>query len=316
VPGLAFAEGLAGLAERANKLAVIRSMCHAAAPIHETGLQLLHTGRLAHKGQQFPSFGSVVAGALGPRRAAPAYVVLPRLLADTGVNTWRGQGAGMLGDEYEPLTGARTLGIGGEDGEGWLPGDPRQPEEPPAVRRMYGDSRFGRLCLRARQLVEAGVRVVVVNLFDTLAGQPTWDAHGAGLSPATVFDYRDRLCPQFDRALSALLDDLEQRKLLDDTLVVATGEFGRTPRINDSAGRDHWPAVWSAVLAGGGIHGGHVLGSSDRSGAQPTDRPVHPGELTATIYHVLGLELEPAPVAADTAAPVAVPHEPVHELFT
>jgi uncharacterized protein (DUF1501 family) len=163
--------------------------------------------------------------------------------------------------------------------------------------------------------VEAGVRTVVVNLFDTLAGQPTWDAHGAGLSPATVFDYRDWLCPQFDRAMSALLDDLDQRKLLDDTLVVATGEFGRTPRLNGSAGRDHWPAVWSAVLAGGGISGGQVLGASDRIGAQPIDRPVHPGELMATMYRVLGLALESVPGTGESLPPSAPQHQPLDELF-
>jgi hypothetical protein len=289
VPGVAFSEGFPGLAERAAKLAVIRSLTHDAAPIHETGLQLLHTGRLARKGQRYPAFGAIAARELGPRRGVAPYVVLPRLLADTGVNAWRGQGAGLLGHEYEPLTGPETLSVGAEDPDAWLPSDLGAPEEPHGIHRMYGETRFGRLCLRARQLVEAGVRVVVVNLFDVLSGQVTWDAHGRGSSPGTTFDYRDTLCPQLDRALAGLLDDLEQRGLLEDTLVVATGEFGRTPRVNDCSGRDHWPGVWSALLAGGGIAGGRVLGASDRLGSVPVDRPVHPAEVTATMLRVLGV---------------------------
>ncbi|HUG94378.1 MAG TPA: DUF1501 domain-containing protein [Planctomycetaceae bacterium] len=293
VPGLAFSEALPGLAERATKLTVIRSLSHDAAPIHETGLQLLHTGRLARHGRRYPAFGSVVARELGPRRGVAPYVVLPRLLAETGVKAWRGQGAGLLGEEYEPLTGPKgSAGPSAAVDDAWLPDDFRQPDEPPAIPRLYGDTRFGRLCLKARQLVEAGVRTVVVNLFDSLDGRVTWDAHGRGSSPATVFDYRDTLCPQFDRALSGLLDDLEQRGLLDDTLVVASGEFGRTPRINGSSGRDHWPGVWSAVMAGGGIPAGGVIGASDRTGSVPADRPMHPSELSATIYRALGLPSE------------------------
>jgi len=140
-------------------------------------------------------------------------------------------------------------------------------------------------------LVESGVRCVVVNLFNTLHGKITWDAHGhATASPATVYDYRDHLCPAFDRAYAALLDDLQQRGLIDHTLVVATGEFGRTPKINANSGRDHWPNVWSGLMAGGGIAAGQVIGASDKQGAEPVDRPLEARAIPATILDFLGID--------------------------
>lgn len=138
--------------------------------------------------------------------------------------------------------------------------------------------------------MEQGTRCVTVNLFDRLTDDVTWDCHGGEqVGRGTIFDYRDHLCPQFDRAFSGLLDDLAERELLQDTLVVATGEFGRTPTINDRKGRDHWPQCWSALLAGGGITGGEVWGTSDATAAAPLDRPVSPTELTATLLHWFGI---------------------------
>jgi uncharacterized protein (DUF1501 family) len=164
--------------------------------------------------------------------------------------------------------------------------------EPEPVRRSYGDSEFGRSCLSARRMVEQGVRFVTVNMFDSLMGRVTWDCHAnASWAPATLSDYRNSLCPDFDKVLSTLLDDLEQRGLLKETLVVAAGEFGRTPRINLQGGRDHWPGVWSALLAGGGIIGGQALGASDARGMYPSERPVSPAELAATILHTQGVDL-------------------------
>src|SRR5207253_9145051 len=101
-------------------------------------------------------------------------------------------------------------------------------------------------------------------------------------------DYRETLCPMFDRAYAALLDDLYQRGLLGNTLVVAMGEFGRTPQLNPRGGRDHWPGVWSVLFAGGGVRGGQVVGASDRHGAEPRDRPVAAAQVAATIYGALG----------------------------
>lgn len=295
VPGTAFSESLPKLAERADRLSIVRSLHHASAPLHETGFQLLHTGGLSRQGVRPPSFGSLVAQQLGPRNGMPAYVVLPELLHDTGVEMDRGQTAGMLGAEFDPATSNAA--------EELLA---RLPAEPDSARRRYGDSRPGRLCLQARRLVEAGVRCVVVNLFDRLSGELTWDCHGkTGPTPGTPFDYRDVLGPQFDAAASALLDDLHDRGLLDDTLVVATGEFGRTPRINAAGGRDHWPGVWSAMTAGGGTAPGGVIGASDPHGASPADRPVTPGELRATILHSLSPGMNFTEAAGDATESIA-----------
>jgi uncharacterized protein (DUF1501 family) len=163
--------------------------------------------------------------------------------------------------------------------------------EPDTVRARYGWNTFGQECLLARRLVQHGVRLVTVNMFETVFGQVTWDCHAAGGDlNSTLDDYRDILCPMLDAAYTALLDDLEALGLLKTTLVVAGGEFGRTPRLNFRGGRDHWPGVWSMLLAGGGIHGGQVLGSSDAIGSEPRDRPIWPEEVLATVYHALGID--------------------------
>lgn len=155
-------------------------------------------------------------------------------------------------------------------------------KEPHAVRRRYGMTPFGQGCLLARRLIEAGVRLVTVNWERDDA---FWDTHKNNFS-----DLRNKLLPNFDRGASALLEDLSDRGLLDDTLVVALGEFGRTPRINGQAGRDHWAACNSILLAGAGIPGGQVYGASDRLAAYPQRDPVRPEDLAATIYHLLGID--------------------------
>jgi uncharacterized protein (DUF1501 family) len=187
--------------------------------------------------------------------------------------------------------------------------------EPEAYRRSYGASAFGHNCLAARRLVEHGVRFVTVNMFDSLAGRVTWDCHAnASWAPANLLDYRNALCPDFDLGLSTLLDDLEQRGLLKETLVVAAGEFGRTPRINEQGGRDHWPGVWSVLLAGGGIAGGQVLGGSDTRGMFPAERPVSPAELAATILHTLGVDLSTRLKLPQGAEIALADAEPIKEL--
>src|SRR5262249_37542809 len=144
-------------------------------------------------------------------------------------------------------------------------------------RSRYGKNTFGQSCLLARRLVERGVRLVTVNMFDTVFNEVTWDCHADGGSLATTLDaYKDRISPMFDQANSALLSDLRQRGMLDNTLVVAMGEFGRTPQLNRRGGRDHWTRAWSILFAGGGIQGGQVIGASDAHGGEPIDRPVHP----------------------------------------
>jgi uncharacterized protein (DUF1501 family) len=339
-PDLHLSETLPLLAQRSDKFAVIRSLYHDAAPIHETGQQLIQTGRLAHKDLVPPSLGSVVARLLGSRNDLPAYAVLPRPLGDTGVAIWQGQRAGDLGVEFEPWDvvnaefGMRNAELGIPAG-GVVNSAP--PElaagrivncdparmlsaanwmaEPEAYRRRYGESEFGRSFLAARRLVEQGVRYVTVNMFDSLAGRVTWDCHAIeSWAPATLADYRNLLCPDFDRALSTLLDDLDERGLLQETLVVAAGEFGRTPRINAQGGRDHWPGVWSVLMAGGGISGGQVLGASDAHGMFPAERPVCPGELAATILHVLGIDLSTRLKLPQGAEIALADAEPIREL--
>jgi len=160
--------------------------------------------------------------------------------------------------------------------------------EPAASRDRYGRGKFGQSVLLGRRLIEAGVRLVQVNWprepGDTAAGNPLWDTHQDNAGRL-----KNVLCPQFDTAYSALLDDLEARGLLDETLVVVMGEFGRTPTINAAGGRDHWGSVFSVALAGAGVPGGGVIGASDERGAMPADRPVRPPDLAATIFQLLGI---------------------------
>ena len=159
------------------------------------------------------------------------------------------------------------------------------------ARNRYGRNTFGQSCLLARRLIEHGVGLVTVNMFETVFNELTWDCHADGGSlPVTLDDYKTQLCPMFDAAYAALLDDLDQRGLLKSTLVLATGEFGRTPRLNPRGGRDHWPGVWSILFAGGGVKGGQIVGSSDAHGAEPLDRPVTPAEVAATLFGSLGID--------------------------
>ena len=160
--------------------------------------------------------------------------------------------------------------------------------EPAASRDRYGRGKFGQSVLLGRRLIEAGVRLVQVNWprepGDTAAGNPLWDTHQDNAGRL-----KNVLCPQFDTAYSALLDDLAERGLLDETLVVVMGEFGRTPTINAAGGRDHWGSVFSVALAGAGVPGGSVIGASDGRGGMPADRPVRPPDLAATIFQLLGI---------------------------
>jgi hypothetical protein len=154
--------------------------------------------------------------------------------------------------------------------------------EPVAVRERYGRSQFGQCCLLARRLAEAGVPLVNVHFCHTPDG--SWDTHSRHFPLM-----RDWLCPIFDRAFSTLVMDLDERGLLSQTLVLPTAEFGRTPRVNNSGGRDHWPYVYSVALAGGGTASGVVYGASDTIAAHPTAQPHDPRDLAATLYHLVGV---------------------------
>jgi hypothetical protein len=169
-------------------------------------------------------------------------------------------------------------------------------QEAPAMRDRYGRHTFGQSLLLARRLIEAGTRFVQVNWPAVANGDPNsdaWDCHAGILRPV-----RDLHGPKLDSGLSALVTDLEQRGMLDDTLVLAIGEFGRSPRMGVSTsgngnapdGRDHWPYCYTALITGGGVPGGKLYGKSDAHGSAPVDSPVHPIELLATIYHSLGID--------------------------
>jgi uncharacterized protein (DUF1501 family) len=361
VPGLDLCEHFPLMARRAERFAVLRSLHHREAPIHETGHQLMQTGQLSRRGIDWPHYGAVL-GKLRPSSspgAAPPWVVLPGPIGNTGVSVSHGQTAGFLGREHDPAVPGFSL-ADPQAAHGLDPARLARPEalldavdatqrlveetdtiagkvreamlrsyfssrakqafdlgaEPASDRERYGWNTFGQSCLLARRLVEHGVRLVTVNMFDTVFNRITWDCHANGGDlQSNLHDYKETLCPMLDTAYSALLDDLHATGLLETTLVLCVGEFGRTPKLNNRGGRDHWPGVWSGLLAGGGIRGGQVLGSSDAHGEEPKERPVLPQELVATVYHALGIDPQTRLPGPDGQALPLVTAAPVHELF-
>lgn len=180
-------------------------------------------------------------------------------------------------------------------------------EEDQKVRDRYGRHTYGQSVLLARRLVEAGVRFVTVYYSRGIRG---WDTHDE-IFPTM----KDKLLPHTDQAVSALLADLSERGLLDETLVYWTGDFGRTPKINDKAGRDHWPPCQTVLMAGGGIAGGRVHGSSDAGGAYPHDNPAGPEDVTATIFHAMGFSPETM-IRDQLGRPMPISHgRPLSPLF-
>ncbi len=185
--------------------------------------------------------------------------------------------------------------------------------ESDATRHRYGGKSIGQCCLLTRRLVEAGVPFVTVN-------NRGWDTHNDLVTRLkdgyTGANIPVGLVPSLDMAYSALITDLRERGLLDDTLVVVMGEFGRTPKLNTQSGRDHWPRVFSVMLAGGGVPGGQVIGASDERGESPADRPVTPADLAATIYQLLGIDPATTLYTGD-GRPVSVSSDgtPVSELL-
>ncbi len=169
-------------------------------------------------------------------------------------------------------------------------------KEPVTARDRYGRHTFGQSLLMARRLIEAGTRFVQVNWPSVANGNPetdAWDTHAANFGPL-----KNLHCPKLDRALSGFIEDMDQRGLLKDTLVVCTGEFGRSPKlgvstsgnVNSPDGRDHWPYCYTAVVAGAGVRRGFQYGASDAQASSPAEKPVHPTDLVATIYHSLGID--------------------------
>jgi hypothetical protein len=276
-----------------------------------------------------PCLGAVVQKMLPSAGAVPPAVTLPWAVSHPSApgGTAPGQNAGWLGNGFDPflVTGdpnSPSFAVAGLRAPGDVPADRLRgraelsrlldrtggpggyagvqgkaldlllspavsaafdlSRESAAVRDKYGRHAHGQSCLLARRLVEAGTRLVTVNWPDD--GQAFWDTHGNNFP-----SLKTRLMPPADVAFAALLDDLAARGLLDETLVVWVGEFGRTPRV-ENGGRQHWPQCYSAVLAGGGIRGGATHGSSDKIGAHPATNPVSPADLTATVYHALGID--------------------------
>ncbi len=341
--GIQICELFPRMAKHADKYSLIRSVYHTAAAVHDTGHQMMQTGRLFQGGLEYPHIGCVESFIKGPKGDVPPHVLLPKPIGNTGGNMPHGQTAGFLGKTFDPFVlnadpsdpnfkvpdmlppdyiaavrvdrrlswrneidksvqylesnqdaklmdatfhQAYTLMSSAKAREAF---ELRQ--EPDGVRERYGNNRFGQGCLLARRLVERGVRFVTINMFETVFNELTWDIHGS--APFTsIGSMKDLLAPMFDNAFSSLVEDLEQRGMLDSTLIVATGEFGRTPKINPAGGRDHWPQCWTMLMGGGGIKGGRVVGASDEIGAQPLDRPVTPAEVAATIFQVLGISLD------------------------
>lgn len=368
VPGIQISEIFPKMARHADKYSLIRSVYHTATAVHDTGHQLMQTGRLFTGGIEHPHMGCVLGYLKGQKGEMPAHVLMPRPIGRTGGNMPHGQNAGYLGKAYDPfvlqadpndpkfqvpdLLPPDYLGIVRTERrqrlrqavESTLAAFEKSPQvqqmeesferayrlmtspkareafdlhqEPAGLRDRYGRTRFGQCCLLARRLVERGVRFVTINMFETVFDEVTWDIHGS--RPFTDIEEMAKLvAPNFDQAFSTLLEDLHERGLLANTIVVAMGEFGRTPKINPAGGRDHHPGVWTIILGGGPIRGGRVVGESDELGYVPKTRPVTPMEVTATIYHALGLDIHhelpgpqnrPIPLVDYTV-------EPIRELF-
>jgi hypothetical protein len=343
VPGVQVSEVFPRLATVMDRVSLVRTVYHTAAAVHDTGHQMMQTGRLFTGGIDHPPYGSVVAKLRGSRHDTPPYVVVPKPIGPTGGNLPHGHSAGYLGKTYDPFvlnadpndrnfkvpdlrppeyvtavreSRRRSLrsAIDGAVGAFEASADARLLDsqfegafrlmsssqareafelsaEPAPIRDRYGRTRFGQSCLLARRLIERGVRLVTVNMFETVFNEITWDIHGsAPFSPIEC--YKNEVGPNFDNAYTALLEDLERRGMLASTLVLAFGEFGRTPKINPAGGRDHHPACWTVLFAGGPIKGGQVVGASDEIGYAPKDRPVTTAEIAATVYQ--GLAIDPA----------------------
>jgi len=343
VSGIEISENFPRMAKHADKYALIRSVYHTAAAVHDTGHQMMQTGRLFQGGIEYPHIGCVLAKLKGPNGDVPPHVLMPHPIGNTGGNMPHGQTAGFLGKTFDPFVlnadpsdpnfkvpdllppdylsalrvdrrrnwremidhtvskfetsqDARLLDSTFHQAYTLMSSEKARAafelaKEPEDVRRRYGLNRFGQSCLLARRLIEAGVRFVTANMFETVFDEITWDIHGSKpFSPISC--YRDLVGPMFDNAFSSLLEDLQDRRMLDKTMVVAMGEFGRTPKVNPAGGRDHWPQCWTIIMAGGGIKGGQAVGASDDIGAAPKDRPTTPAQVAATIYRALGVPLE------------------------
>jgi hypothetical protein len=315
--GVQISEHLPLVAKQMKHLSIIRSL-NSKEGNHDRGTYMMHTGWTPNPTVVHPSFGSICSYEVGERIEN---FDLPHCIA---INS-PGMGAGFLGMAHSPFVVqnpnqpisnlqppkgiddarmGRRLQMLGLVEDSFIPRhreaakDHRSvyaktrrmmysqharafklDDEPPAVREAYGKSSFGSGCLMARRLVEAGVTYVEVSLGG-------WDTHANAFETLST-----RLLPDLDKGMSALVADLSQRGMLDTTMVVWMGEFGRTPRINENSGRDHWPRSWSIVMGGGGIKGGQTVGDTDKDGIDVVDRPVGVMDVVATMTKTMGIDL-------------------------
>jgi hypothetical protein len=334
-PGVRICEHLPRMARVMDQCTLVRSLAHSI-PEHGVATRYLTTGNLPSPALDYPSLGSLAAKVVPSPAGVPSYVSF----RGTGIG-----GAGYLGPAYNPFeveanperSGLRVQRLGLPEGftmtdladrarlraafdarfkaldEAELPAslDKFHQEaldilrsdrtrrafelerEPAAAREAYGRAPFGQAALAARRLIEAGVRFVALGLGG-------WDTHAGNFA-----QLRNRLLPQLDRTLAALIADLDQRGLLGSTVVYCAGEFGRTPRINSGAGRDHWSRSMAVLLAGGGFRRGHVHGSTDGQGMAPASDPCSPDDVSATLFRALGLEPSHE-VQTTSSRPVAI----------
>jgi hypothetical protein len=353
VPGTFICEKMPLMAQRMDKVAIIRSW-QGRSGSHAAGSQHVTSGFFPPAtGQYFPNFGCLVSALRGAQvPGVPPHFGLPVAARYTNPPGFLGAAHSAFNIEGDPanprikvgglnLTQARfedrrsmltqlenLSQLAAVDDESLTAKDKFASEaiamltsgamknamnldaEPTSLRERYGANIYGQRVLLARRLVEAGARFVTINqavqggLFGNGKTNGTWDNHGwlfdsmmsFGPKPAAVpagstwhsYDGPGNL-PQLDMSLSALLDDLDDRGMLETTLVVAMGEFGRTPKINKTAGRDHYPGAGNLLLAGAGVQGGAVIGATDRKGAEPKTRPCRPEDIAATIYHAMGI---------------------------
>jgi hypothetical protein len=344
VKGEYFGESFAKLAKIANKLTVIRSTTHGEAA-HERGTHNMFTGYKPSPALKYPSMGSVVSHELGIRNNLPPYIAIPTnplpiadpAVAGSGFLSTSFGPFGLGGEPSDPNFTVKDLTIPSdinnsrfnrrrslltsvddhfkqaEKGDNVVAMDdfytkafnlvtsPTAIEafnlnaESDKLRDEYGRNPAGQRLILARRLVEAGVRFVSV-------AYGSWDHH-SNLKGAYMQN-----APQFDQALTRLITDLEERGLLSETMVVVNSEFGRTPKINNTGGRDHWPRVFSTVMAGGGIAQGAFYGTSDALATEPDENPVTPADISATIFTQLGINPEKSLMTTDLR-PVKITYE-------
>jgi hypothetical protein len=320
IEGESFSETLPKTAQIADKITVIRSMTHGEAA-HERGTHNMFTGYRPSPALQYPSLGSVVSHEYGPRKNLPPYVCIPSMpneYAGTGylsssfspfslgsdpaskrfrvqdLNLPNGIDESRFATRRNILDAVNDHFARKEKSDGLeamdsfydraysLISSQKAREafdinaEPDALRDAYGRNAAGQRMLMARRLVAAGARLVCLQY-------GSWDLH-TGIAP----NMKNQM-PAFDQAFAALITDLDQKGLLDRTLVMVSSEFGRTPKINKDAGRDHWPKVFSVVLAGGGVKKGYIHGSSNATASEPELDPIGPEDLATTVYHQLGI---------------------------